>query len=138
MLSRLYNGLPPVKHDLSSQERTLCTSIQSPLKPISIKSDKGSKIELAEFSGPGLLVLSDTYYPGWKAYDQITGRELPIHPANIAFRGVFLEEERTYRIAFHYKPSWLKTALMSLSSGLIMLLLWSARHYFQKQKSKTL
>src|SRR5207237_3052817 len=37
-------------------------------------------------SCPGLLILTDTVYPGWSA--TVNGRSAPILPTDIAFRGV--------------------------------------------------
>ena len=47
-----------------------------------------------------LLVISDTWYPGWRA--TIDGDEAPIHRANYMFRGVFVPAgEHTVRLDFH-------------------------------------
>ena len=40
----------------------------------------------AELSAPGIVVLVDTYDPGWKA--TVDGRPAPLLKANVAFRGV--------------------------------------------------
>jgi hypothetical protein len=50
---------------------------------------------------PGLLVLSDQYYPGWRAY--VDGRLTPIYPVNSIFRGVFLDTGN-HVIEFRYRP----------------------------------
>jgi hypothetical protein len=55
----------------------------------------------AGLSSPGFLVLSDVYYPGWKAYAD--GKEVPIHRANYAFRAVYLGEG-THEVRFVYAP----------------------------------
>lgn len=48
---------------------------------------------------PGLLVLSDTYYPGWKA--EVDGIETPIHLVNMCYRGVVVPEgARSVRFVF--------------------------------------
>ena len=52
-------------------------------------------------NGPAVFVLSDTYYPGWRAY--IDGREAPIYRANHAFRAVVLPAE-TRRLEFVFQP----------------------------------
>ena len=51
--------------------------------------------------GRSLLVLSDTWYPGWIA--TVDGVQRPIFRANYLFRGVFLEPG-THRVEFAYKP----------------------------------
>jgi len=48
-----------------------------------------------------LLVLGDTWYPGWIA--MVDGVQCPIYRANYNFRGVFLEPG-THWIEFAYQP----------------------------------
>jgi len=50
---------------------------------------------------PGLLVLTDTFYPGWKA--TVNGKSAPILPADISFRGVVLGPEES-TVLFRYEP----------------------------------
>jgi hypothetical protein len=53
----------------------------------------------ASLAEPGLLVLTDTYYPGWRAY--LNGREVPVHQTDYVFRGVRLPPgEHTVRFLF--------------------------------------
>ena len=64
--------------------------------------------------GPGYLVLSDLFYPGWKAYSQ--GRELPILPANYLFRAVEIPAGRS-EVSFAYHPrSFVYGVALSLCS----------------------
>ena len=48
-----------------------------------------------------LLVLNDTWYPGWKA--RIDGVRAPIYRANVLFRGVFLGPGE-HEVLFEYAP----------------------------------
>lgn len=50
---------------------------------------------------PGLLVLPDTYYPGWQA--TVNGRAQTIHPTDGAFRGVTVPEGES-TVEFRYEP----------------------------------
>ena len=42
----------------------------------------------ADIQQPSILVLSQTYYPGWKA--MVDGKEVDVFPANLAFTGIAL------------------------------------------------
>lgn len=52
-------------------------------------------------AAPGLLVVTEQYYPGWKAY--VNGKETTIYAVNGIFRGIFLEEG-VHSIEFKYRP----------------------------------
>jgi hypothetical protein len=63
---------------------------------------------------PGYLILSDTYYPGWKSF--VDGRESEIHRANYAMRAVYLEPGQ-HNVQFVFDPiSFRIGALISLIS----------------------
>jgi len=55
----------------------------------------------AKLSAPGLLVLSEVWYPGWRACDN--GREVKIHRANYLLRSVYLEAGQ-HTVEFVYDP----------------------------------
>jgi len=58
-----------------------------------------------DHTAAAMLFLSDSYYPGWKAY--IDSKETPIYRANYAFRAVAIPAGK-HRVEFHYAPtSWL-------------------------------
>jgi uncharacterized membrane protein YfhO len=61
----------------------------------------------------GLLVLSDLYYPGWKA--EVDGREVEIERVNYLMRGVPLAAGN-HRVEFRYEPtSWRMGWALSLA-----------------------
>lgn len=72
-------------------------------------------------SADGILVLADTYYPGWVA--RIDGKETPIYAANITQRAVILPKG-THAVTFTYEPTSVRTGrLISLISYWIIILL---------------
>jgi hypothetical protein len=77
------------------------------------------KVEVA-LERDGYLVLSDTYYPGWRAY--VDGEEEEILVANYAFRAVPLESGQ-HTVLFKYDPLSFKMGLaISLAAwGVIIL-----------------
>ncbi|MGD0657669.1 MAG: YfhO family protein [Syntrophorhabdales bacterium] len=59
------------------------------------------------------LYLSDTYYPGWKAY--VDNKERPIYRANLAFRAIEVPKGR-HDVVFAYTPrSFLLGLLLTLA-----------------------
>ncbi len=55
----------------------------------------------AQLDAPGLLVLSEVWYPGWRATDN--GQPVPIHRADGILRGVYLGRG-SHRVVFDYRP----------------------------------
>jgi hypothetical protein len=81
-----------------------------------------------EMNGPGLVVLSDTFYPGWEA--RVDERTVKIHRVNGVFRGVFVEGGR-HEIAMRFCPSSQSWGLALSAVGLaatIGLILAPRRH----------
>jgi hypothetical protein len=70
---------------------------------------------------PGLLVVSDTFYPGWHA--TVNARETPIHKVNGAFRGVRVPSGRSV-VRMDYLPTTLLIGIaVSLATLTVLLVL---------------
>jgi Bacterial membrane protein YfhO len=67
-------------------------------------------------SCPGLLVLPDTYFPGWAA--TVNGRNGTIYPTDGAFRGVVVPEG-TSEVAFRYEPRAFPIGIVLAAAGLL-------------------
>jgi hypothetical protein len=82
---------------------------------VSIVSYQPEKVEVqAHLGAPGYLVLTDGYYPGWRA--DVDGKPAKIERADYYFRAVYLEEGE-HTIEFVYDPLSFKVgAAISLAS----------------------
>jgi hypothetical protein len=82
----------------------------------------------AECSARCLLVLTDLFYPGWRA--SVDGREAPILRTNAIFRGVWLAAGR-HQVVFRFEPASFRIGLgiFAATLGLVCLfsLFYSAR-----------
>jgi len=65
--------------------------------------------------GPGMIVLSETYYPG-DFIAKLNGKEVDYVRVNIASKGIWIEQAGKYEVKFTYRPEKL------LPSGIISLL----------------
>jgi uncharacterized membrane protein YfhO len=63
----------------------------------------------AHLSEPGVLVLTDAFYPGWKVF--VGGKEQKILRANYLFRGVELRAGN-HEVEFVYDPISFKIGLL--------------------------
>lgn len=70
-------------------------------------------IDVNQLTVPSVLVLTDTYYPGWSA--TIDGKETPIYPANITQRAIVLPAQ-SKEVIVRYQPR-------SVAWGLIISLI---------------
>ena len=79
------------------------------------------EIEIStQASGNGFLFLSDTYYPGWKAY--VDGQETRILLADYAFRAVPVPEGK-HSVVFRYEPRsfWWGVRITLITVGLTLV-----------------
>ena len=67
---------------------------------------------------PGLLVLADAYYPGWHA--SVDGREVPIYPTNVLFRGVSVLAG-DHSVLFTFEPAGWRLGLMAGNAALVLI-----------------
>ncbi|MFX1555522.1 MAG: YfhO family protein, partial [Promethearchaeota archaeon] len=81
----------------------------------------------ASLDSPGYLVLTDTYYPGWRA--RVDGQDAEVLRADYYFRAVYLPEGE-HVVQFIYDPASFKVGLaVSLMCGLLVggALAWDRR-----------
>jgi hypothetical protein len=86
---------------------------------VKIVEYKSNRVKIkAKLQHPGVLVLSDTYYPGWKV--SVDGRKQKIYIADLCLRGVPLDKG-DHIVEFHYKPfSFLLGMWISLSTCIVI------------------
>jgi uncharacterized membrane protein YfhO len=86
---------------------------------VSITTYQPEHIELTvDAAAPALLILTDTYYPGWQA--TLDGEPVTIHQTDVLFRGVFVPAGE-HQVVMTFAPkSWERGRVVSL----ITLLLW--------------
>jgi hypothetical protein len=66
------------------------------------------------------LILADTFDPGWWA--TLDGRPVPIRPAYVAFRAVFVPQG-THTVVFRYVPAGFQLGFMLTVTGAVLCLL---------------
>jgi uncharacterized membrane protein YfhO len=72
----------------------------------------------ADLDRPGLLILGDAWYPGWKAL--VDGRETKIVPANYVMRSVQLPAGK-HRVEFRYAPASFRVGAMITLTALLLV-----------------
>lgn len=123
----------------SSSGQLACNEFEGVFKKVDIETDRGSNLVFSSIKGPTILIVNDHYYPGWYAIDTLTGDELEILPANVAFRAIILPDTREYMVQLRYRPSWLQFSLYSFfSSWLIIVFLLYLLRRSQTQNAANL
>ena len=93
--------------------------------------DQPSKVEIvATLQSPGLVVLSDLYYPGWQAGVQSDGETVPrrekIWRTNRVMRGIMLPAGK-HRIVYRYRPIYFYMGLIvSIFAWLLLAIVGAA------------
>lgn len=99
--------------------------IQNPKSKINPKTQiidyQPNKIIINAYSPTNcILVLSDTYYPGWKAY--VDGKETKIYRANYIFRAIEVPAGN-HKVEFIYFPVSFKVGLLGTFLTLVLLVI---------------
>jgi uncharacterized membrane protein YfhO len=68
----------------------------------------------------GFLVMSDTFYPGWRA--QVDRAPTPVVRANFALRGICLPAGN-HEVVFSFEPTTLQVGMVLSLVGLVVLAL---------------
>jgi uncharacterized membrane protein YfhO len=87
----------------------------------------GSVRIIADARCKSMVVLTDTFYPGWKA--TVDGRDAGIYDAYAAFRGVVVEPG-SHVVEFRYRPRSVILGASLTGLGLLLVLglrLWEGR-----------
>lgn len=75
-----------------------------------------------------LFVLSDTYYPGWRA--TIDGKKTPVYRANYAFRAIVLPQG-SHRVVVSYEP---ESVMIGLWTTIVSFIVWILLYVFFKRE----
>jgi hypothetical protein len=88
-------------------------------RPATIVEDGETVVEVeAQLERPGLVVLADSYYPGWRA--TVDGVDAPIMATNHLFRGVVVPAG-AHRVRFSYEPTSVRIGAIISLGGLVVL-----------------
>ena len=82
---------------------------------VALTGYRAEEVELdATMDTAGLVVLTDTFYPGWQA--DVDGAPTPIVRANYFARGVFVDRG-THHIVFRYRPNSHRAGVSAVGAG---------------------
>ena len=107
-------------------EKNINASLQnfSTFTPIDIIKYQPNKIDIyANLEKPGFLVLSEIWYPGWKAYDN--NKEVEVLKANYIFRSLYLKKGN-HNITFIYDPISYKIGKTISLLSLVLIIIYFA------------
>ena len=99
-----------------------------------IKDYQTNKVTIGvTLENPGILVLTDTYYPGWEVF--VNGNPSKIYRVNGLVRGVFLDKGN-HEVVFKYFPRSFKIGLaITIFSLLLCLFCLVAGIFYRRGKS---
>ncbi|MFA4873444.1 MAG: YfhO family protein [Patescibacteria group bacterium] len=84
---------------------------------------------LTETDGNALLVLNESWYPGWRA--TIDGAETAIFPVNLAFQGIIVPEGE-HRIEFQYRSQYFFWGAIVSGIAWFTLLIFTIQYWYRR------
>lgn len=111
-------------------EAPLFGNFSSEAKITDIKSTENSLDFKVKTPSQALIVLADSFYPGWKA--EIDKKEVKILPVNINSRGIVVPSG-THQVNFSYQPMSLRNgaivSLLSLIGLVLIMVFWRSLNF---------
>jgi len=102
---------------------------KKPAAYVSIVQYKANEVTISvDTDTSAFLVVSDTYYPGWKA--TVDGKETEIYRTNYAFRGISVPQGK-HVVVFIYQSNTFKFGLIFTS---LSLLVWIFYCWYNRSK----
>jgi hypothetical protein len=115
--------------DKESLKGYLSATAVSPSESVAIVKHEPQRVELlASLDRPGLVVLADAYYPGWRL--MIDGKPAPIFRSNGMMRGAAVSAGK-HTLVYTYDPDSFRIgAIVSLAGAIVLLTLaWSSHSH---------
>jgi hypothetical protein len=107
-------------HEKEALKGFLSSAPVEPSETVTVLAYQPNRVELrARLDRPGLVILADTYYPGWRL--TIDGRPAPIFRANRMMRGAAVPEGE-HSLVYTYAPLSFRIGAMVSTAGLLVLL----------------
>lgn len=120
ILTKLFNPAFNINKSVIMEENPNINKSSNINYSISVKKYKENEIILKTISsGKGILILTDNYYPGWKAF--VDDVETKILRANYSFRSIIIPGGE-HLIKLNYFPSSLITGIFISTASLIIYL----------------
>lgn len=118
--------------DLASLDESSLPHGQSPIEAVSLERQGANRVSIRySCREQSCLVLTDTFYPGWKA--TIDGKQADILRANLLFRAILVPAGE-HVVVFEYDPQSFRLgvifamlSLLSIVLGLIMPMILKAK-----------
>jgi len=127
----------PEHRTQSTEHRAQSTEYRVQMNKVEIIKYEPNRVVIdVETERPGFLFLSDTYYPGWKAYirtqntEHRTQKEVKVYRANYCFRAVYVPKGK-YLVEFKYFP---KAFIIGLIASIISIILITGMYLYQNKK----
>lgn len=130
---RVYGNLEEVRRALAAPDFSPRAGVALEAEPpgpveesaegsrLTVSSDTPDRVVLdVDMAGPGLVVLSDTFYPGWEA--QVDGERKTILAANGCGRAVQVNPG-AHRVVFEYRPASVRAGIMACGLALAVLVM---------------
>ncbi len=86
--------------------------------PRVVESEANTFAVSVDMQSPGLLVVSNTYYPGWRVSDN--GQEIDLYRTDYNFQSVFLDKG-DHRVVFSYTPSSFRVGMLLSALSLCII-----------------